>query len=151
MLEIVDTAGLEAYGPFREHLARDGEGFVLVYSITSRSSFTRISALHRQVIAMKGEKYEVWEADLVGSIPVALSHTLTCRGHLSPIMLMGTKCDRVTEREVSTQEGAALAKQLGCQFVEASIKNCVNIEKAFYDVVRAIRQQRKSIEQPLIF
>ena len=57
-------------------------------------------------------------------------------------MLVGNKCDRVTEREVSTQEGQALAKDLGCDFVEASAKNCVNVEKAFFDVVRQLRRQR---------
>jgi GTPase KRas protein len=57
-------------------------------------------------------------------------------------MLVGNKCYRVTEREVSTQEGSALAKELGCDFVEASAKNCVNVEKAFYEVVRQLRRQR---------
>lgn len=60
----------------------------------------------------------------------------------APVMLVGNKCDRVTEREVSTQEGQALAKELGCDFVEASAKNCVNVEKAFFDVVRQLRRQR---------
>jgi len=58
-------------------------------------------------------------------------------------MLVGNKCDRVTEREVSTQEGSALARELGCDFVEASAKNCVNVEEAFYDVVRQLRKQRQ--------
>ena len=57
-------------------------------------------------------------------------------------MLVGNKSDRVTEREVSTQEGHALARELGCEFVEASAKNCINVEKAFYDVVRQLRRQR---------
>lgn len=65
----------------------------------------------------------------------------------APVMLVGNKCDRVTEREVSTQEGSALAKQLNCDFVEASAKNCVNVEKAFYDVVRQLRKQRASAPQ----
>ena len=47
------------------------------------------------------------------------------------------------EREVSTQEGSALARELGCDFVEASAKNCINVEKAFYDVVRQLRRQRQ--------
>lgn len=58
-------------------------------------------------------------------------------------MLVGNKCDRVTEREVSTQEGGALARELGCDFVEASAKNRNNVEKAFYDVVRQLRKQRQ--------
>jgi GTPase KRas protein len=57
-------------------------------------------------------------------------------------MLVGNKSDRVTEREVSTQEGHALARELGCEFVEASAKACINVEKAFYDVVRQLRRQR---------
>ena len=64
-------------------------------------------------------------------------------GSQAPVMLVGNKSDRVTEREVSTQEGAALAKEMGCDFVEASAKNCINVEKAFYDVVRALRRGRQ--------
>jgi GTPase KRas len=63
-------------------------------------------------------------------------------------MLVGNKSDRVTEREVSTQEGHALARELGCEFVEASAKNCINVEKAFYDVVRILRQQRQAAARP---
>lgn len=65
-----------------------------------------------------------------------------------PIMLVGNKSDRVTEREVSTQEGHALARELGCEFVEASAKNCINVEKAFYDVVRILRRQRQQASRP---
>jgi GTPase KRas len=64
-------------------------------------------------------------------------------------MLVGNKSDKVTEREVSTQEGHALARELGCEFVEASAKNCINVEKAFYDVVRLLRRQsQQSVRQP---
>jgi GTPase KRas protein len=63
-------------------------------------------------------------------------------------MLVGNKSDRVTEREVSTQEGHALARELGCEFVEASAKNCINVEKAFYDVVRILRRQREAASRP---
>ena len=48
---------------------------------------------------------------------------------------------------MSTQEGSALAKELGCDFVEASAKNCVNVEKAFYDVVRQLRRQKQQIHR----
>ena len=64
-------------------------------------------------------------------------------------MLVGNKSDRVSDREVSTQEGHALARELGCEFVEASAKNCINVEKAFYDVVRILRRQRQAASSPL--
>lgn len=137
MLEVLDTAGQEEYTALRDQWIRDGEGFILVYSISSRSSFTRIQKFHHQIQRVK-ESAAAGSPTYPGS---PLSQTMGSFGP-APVMLVGNKCDRVTEREVSTQEGQALAKQLGCEFVEASAKNCVNVEKAFYDVVRQLRRQR---------
>ena len=141
MLEVLDTAGQEEYIALRDQWIRDGEGFVLVYSISSRASFDRIKKFHQQIQRVK-------ESSQSGS-PSYLGPPLSALGSGSygpaPVMLVGNKCDRVTEREVSTQEGSALAKELGCDFVEASAKNCVNVEKAFYDVVRQLRRQKQQI------
>lgn len=140
MLEVLDTAGQEEYTALRDQWIRDGEGFVLVYSISSRSSFARIQRFHHQIQRVK-ESASTGSPTYPGS---PLSQTMGAPFGPAPVMLVGNKCDRVTEREVSTQEGSALAKQLGCEFVEASAKNCVNVEKAFYDVVRQLRRQRAS-------
>ncbi|KFX99014.1 hypothetical protein O988_04089 [Pseudogymnoascus sp. VKM F-3808] len=134
MLEVLDTAGQEEYTALRDQWIRDGEGFVLVYSISSRSSFTRIQRFHHQIQRVK-------EAS-PPSYPGSFAAPSSPPGAV-PIMLVGNKADRVTEREVSTQEGHALARELGCEFVEASAKNCINVEKAFYDVVRLLRRQRQ--------
>ena len=143
MLEVLDTAGQEEYTALRDQWIRDGEGFVLVYSITSRASFTRIRKFHSQIQRVK-------ESSSAGSptsaaylsSPISQSAAYGNGGH-APVMLVGNKSDRVTDREVSTQEGSALAKDMGCDFVEASAKNCINVEKAFYEVVRALRRQRQ--------
>jgi hypothetical protein len=58
------------------------------------------------------------------------------------MMLVGSNSERV-DREVSTQEGSDLAKKLKCNFVEASAKNCISVEEAFYDVVRQLRRDRE--------
>ena len=141
MLEVLDTACQEEYTALRDQWIRDGEGFVLVYSISSRSSFTRIQKFHHQIQRVK-------ESATAGSPTFPGSPLSQTMGSVSlgpaPVMLVGNKCDRVTEREVSTQEGSALAKALNCDFVEASAKNCINVEKAFYDVVRQLRRQRAS-------
>ncbi|KAF2724368.1 ras-domain-containing protein [Polychaeton citri CBS 116435] len=139
MLEVLDTAGQEEYTALRDQWIRDGEGFVLVYSISSRASFTRIQRFHSQIQRVK-ESVSAGSPTYPGS-PLSQTMSIATLGP-APIMLVGNKCDRVTEREVSTQEGQALAKQLGCDFVEASAKNCMNVEKAFYDVVRRLRSQR---------
>ena len=143
MLEVLDTAGQEEYTALRDQWIRDGEGFVLVYSITSRSSFTRIQKFHHQIQRVK-ESSNAGSPTGGGylSSPIQSPMMMSGSGGPAPVMLVGNKSDRVTEREVSTQEGNALAKELGCDFVEASAKNCINVERAFYDVVRTLKKQR---------
>ncbi|CCF36145.1 Ras-2 protein [Colletotrichum higginsianum] len=141
MLEVLDTAGQEEYTALRDQWIRDGEGFVLVYSISSRSSFSRIKRFHHQIQRVK---------ESCASSPSYPGSPISAASPQAPvpIMLVGNKSDRVTEREVSTQEGHALARELGCEFVEASAKNCINVEKAFYDVVRILRRQRQAASRP---
>ncbi|KNB16579.1 hypothetical protein FOXG_14406 [Fusarium oxysporum f. sp. lycopersici 4287] len=51
-LEILDTAGKELYSTFYEQTVRYAEGFILIYSITSRSSFGYIEGLLRHVTSL---------------------------------------------------------------------------------------------------
>lgn len=141
MLEVLDTAGQEEYTALRDQWIRDGEGFVLVYSITSRASFSRIQKFYNQIKMVKesANSGSPSGASYLGS-PI---HTPSGPPLPVPVMLVGNKSDKAVERAVSAQEGQALAKDLGCEFVEASAKNCINVEKAFYDVVRMLRQQRQ--------
>jgi GTPase KRas protein len=120
-LELLDTAGQEQYGSLRDQWIKDGEGFVLVYSIALRSSFTRITKIYDQIQRIKN----------FSSVPITL---------------VGNKSD-VMEREVSTQEGHALARELGCEFVEVSAKDNKNIEKAFVDIVRLLRRRSRQISE----
>lgn len=134
ILEVLDTAGQEEYTTLRDQWIRDGEGFVLVYSIDSRASFSLIQKFHSLIQRTKesaASRAPTYAGNTAASAYVGPS----------PVMLIGNKCDKITEREVSTQEGSALARKLGCDFVEASAKNCINVEKAFYDVVRQLRRQ----------
>ncbi|OJJ01035.1 hypothetical protein ASPVEDRAFT_130609 [Aspergillus versicolor CBS 583.65] len=124
MLEVLDTAGQEEYTALRDQWIRDGEGFVLVYSITSRASFSRITKFYNQIKMVK-------ESANSGS-PSGASYLGSPMSSPSgpplpvPVMLVGNKSDKAVERAVSAQEGQALAKDLGCEFVEASAKNCIN-------------------------
>ncbi|CAO3674619.1 unnamed protein product [Umbelopsis ramanniana] len=119
VLEVLDTAGQEEYTALRDQWIRDGEGFLVVYSITSRATFDRVQGFRDQIIRVKdADDEEV------------------------PLMLVGNKCDKVTEREVSRDEGAAMARKMRCDFIETSAKTCVNVERSFYSVVKLIRSQR---------
>ncbi|GBB96683.1 hypothetical protein RclHR1_02810001 [Rhizophagus clarus] len=117
VLEVLDTAGQEEYTALRDQWIRDGEGFLLVYSISSRSTFERVERFRDQITRVK-------DTDNV------------------PLMLVGNKCDKITEREVSREEGMNMARKLNCEFIESSAKTCVNVERAFYTVVRMIRANR---------
>ncbi|KAI8802472.1 small G-protein Ras2 [Cladochytrium replicatum] len=118
ILEVLDTAGQEEYTALRDQWIRDGEGFLLVYSIVARSTFERVEKFREQIERVKEEERKI------------------------PLMLVGNKCDMASQREVTAMEGAAMAKRLRCDFIETSAKNCINVENAFYKVVRMIRAAR---------
>lgn len=122
----------------REQYMRTGEGFLLVYSITDRQSFEEIMTFQQQILRVKDKDY-------------------------FPMIVVGNKCDLDGERQVSTQgtliftlhtkhatltdssEGQNLARQFGCKFIETSAKSRINVDNAFYDIVREIRRYNKEM------
>lgn len=135
MLEVLDTAGQEELTALRDQWIRSAEGFVIVYSISSRLLFSRIENFQNQIWRVRESSVSsLW---YTGS-PIS---SVTPSAPIS-IMLVGNKSDKVTEREVFTYEGQALAQKLGCGFLEASAKNCIAVEDAFYNLVRQLRRQR---------
>ena len=63
-------------------------------------------------------------------------------------MLVGNKCDKQYEREVSREEGAAMARDFGCRFLETSAKTAQNVEKLFTDLVRMLRSTKEDRVPP---
>jgi len=117
-VEVIDTAGQEEYATLRDQWVREGQGFILVYSIASRQTFDRLETFRQSMKRVK-------------------------RGE--PIfMLVGNKCDKTYEREVSKDEGAAMARQFGCEFIETSAKTAQNVERLFTNLVRLLRQTKGS-------
>ncbi|KAL8960015.1 MAG: hypothetical protein Q9193_003208, partial [Seirophora villosa] len=120
LLDVLDTAGQEEYSAMREQYMRTGEGFLLVYSITSRQSFEEILTFQQQILRVKDRDY-------------------------FPIIIVGNKCDLDAERQVSRKEGEDLARSFGCAFIETSAKSRINVENAFYNIVREIRRYNKEM------
>ena len=52
------------------------------------------------------------------------------------IILIGNKCDLENKRQVATKEGKSFALKYGMKFFETSAKNSININKAFYTMVK---------------
>ena len=130
-----ETSGLgmihhlsSASSDIRHHvLCREGQGFILVYSIASRATFDRLDVFRQAMLKDKRQNPD--------------------------FMLVGNKCDKQYEREVSREEGAALARSFGCQFLETSAKTAQNVEQLFMNLVRLLRstkQQEQGVPGPTI-
>ena len=50
------------------------------------------------------------------------------------IILVANKIDMAEKRQVNTEEGQALAKELGVMFIETSAKAGVNVKQLFQNV-----------------
>ena len=48
-------------------------------------------------------------------------------------------------REVTTEEGTAVASQIGCAFFETSAKTAQNVHESIHQLVRLVTQQRALI------
>lgn len=55
--------------------------------------------------------------------------------------MIGNKCDWEEKRAVSTEQGQALADELGIPFLEVSAKSNINIDKAFYSLATNIKER----------
>ncbi|KAI9280633.1 ras-like protein 3 [Sporodiniella umbellata] len=121
LLDVLDTAGQEEYSAMREQYMRNGEGFILVYSITSAHSFKEINGFYQQIRRVKDRDF-------------------------FPMVLVGNKSDLEEERTVYGHEGKELAKQFNCPFLETSAKQRILVDDVFYEVVREIRRINKEQE-----
>lgn len=124
LLDILDTAGQEEYSAMCDQYMRTGEGFLCVYSITSRGSFEEINDFRDQILRVK-------DADEV------------------PMILVGNKSDLNSDRQVSQSEAENQAKQYGIKCMETSAKTRTNVEDAFYTLVREIRKFKQKNVVPV--
>ena len=139
VLEIIDTAGRDEHAALgenhirngvREDHIRNGDAFIIAYSITSRESFSHVRAYYDQI---KEVKMVLAENTL--QLPPS---ERPCR---VPIILVGMKNDLEAQREVSFEEGRRYGESLDCWFHETSAKTGSNVERTFNDVIRCFRQQ----------
>ena len=127
MLSVLDTAGQEEFFAMRDSWIRNGDCFVLVYSITSRASFEELKQIYEAVHRVKDKDEGTGEVAIV---------------------LVGNKSDLASEREVSREEGEALAAKWKCAHFESSAKSRVNVIEPFHEAVRACRKLRESQVPP---
>ncbi|KAG8231389.1 hypothetical protein J437_LFUL011325 [Ladona fulva] len=79
MLEILDTAGTEQFTAMRDLYMKNGQGFVLVYSITAQSTFNDLQDLREQILRVKVSltiNYIVMQSSKL------LKSTYSCNNHI---------------------------------------------------------------------
>ncbi len=54
VLEILDTASSETFTAMRDLYIRDGNAFLLIYSVVSTSTFAELEDLYETVVRIKG-------------------------------------------------------------------------------------------------
>jgi len=112
-LTLFDTAGQERFRTLSTSFYRGAQGVVLVYDISSRSSFASL---------------DKWFEE---------AETNTISG--AALYLVGAKLDKAeTSRAVSTEEGLSLAQAHGARFCEASAKTRKTVRRPFVEVVDQI-------------
>jgi GTPase KRas protein len=120
VLDIIDTAGQDDFMAIRESYYKEGDGFLCVYDITSRTTFNDVEDFHDAILRVK-------DANSV------------------PFMLVGNKADMEEKRVVQKSELEEKAKKLGCKFMETSAKSRQNVDEIFTELVKetiAFRQAK---------
>ncbi|KNZ72070.1 Ras-related protein Rap-1b [Termitomyces sp. J132] len=126
LLEVLDTAGAEQFASLNEvyikvHsffiLGRDGDLFSFSGYLTNEASLREVDNLRKQIYRIKGEDRDV------------------------PIVVVGTKLDLVSEREVQRTTISTLANRWALPFYETSAKKNWHITDVFDDLVRQMRHK----------
>ncbi|VDL91873.1 unnamed protein product [Schistocephalus solidus] len=94
----------EQFTAMRDLYMKNGQGFVLCYSVTSQSTFNDLADLHDQILRVK-DAQEV------------------------PLVLVGNKCDLDAERVVGREQGQNLSRTWNCLFMETSAKARINVNE----------------------
>uniref|UniRef100_V9LCY8 small monomeric GTPase n=1 Tax=Callorhinchus milii TaxID=7868 RepID=V9LCY8_CALMI len=119
-LQIWDTAGQERFRSVTHAYYRDAQALLLLYDITSKTSFDNIRAWLTEI-------HEYAQQNVV-------------------IMLLGNKADMTGERVIKREEGEKLAREYGVPFIETSAKTGINVELAFMAVAKELKH--RSVNQP---
>lgn len=112
-LEILDTSGAVHFTEITNYYLERGDGYILVFSVTSRNSFDGLGEIYERIL----------ERQTLDKIP---------------LLLIGNKIDLELEREVPFQDGKELAEAMNCSYLEVSAKESINVDFTFECMVKEI-------------
>lgn len=124
-LQILDTAGQEEYVALQDTYMRAREGFVVIFDLTKKKTLYEVPRFVEKIRQVKD----------VNSFP---------------LVIVGNKCDLVSEREVSEDEVKKLIAEFQKQdsnwvipYYECSAKMRTNVDDCFSAIVRELRKRIK--------
>lgn len=115
-LQLWDTAGQERFRTITPSYYRSAHGIIVVYDVTDQESFNSV-------------KTWLSEIDKLASSNVSK-------------LLVGNKCDLI--RVVDSSTGREFADTMSVPFLETSAKSSINVEQAFLQLARDVRQRLAS-------
>ena len=104
-LQIWDTAGQERFRNITQTYYKGAAGIILAYSIADNRSYNNVVSWIKQIESNSSEQ--------------------VCK------VLVATKADLDSERQVTYDEGNAIAKRYNMEFFEVSSKTGKNVHEAF--------------------
>ncbi|OAL51073.1 rheb small monomeric GTPase RhbA [Pyrenochaeta sp. DS3sAY3a] len=116
--EIIDTAGQDEYSILNSKHFIGIHGYMIVYSVASKQSFEMARVIRDKIL-----------------------------NHLAvewvPIVIVGNKSDlRPEQRQVTAEDGRALAAEFKCAWTEASARYNENVQKAFELMVAEVERSQ---------
>ena len=124
-LNIFDTSGQEEYSAIIDYHMRKGDGFIIVYSITNRSTYDHVEKIRNDI---KRTFEEDDDPD-------------------KPMIVCGNKCDLEEDRQVPCSEASEVFKNIGVPFIETSAKKNINVLEAYQMITRLIKMKQKEREE----
>jgi len=114
-LQIWDTAGQERFRTITTAYYRGAMGILLVYDVTDEQSFQNIRNWIRNIDQHAAENVDK--------------------------ILVGNKCDMVSERVVENARGQSLANEYNIKFFETSAKSNINVVEGFTAIATDIKKR----------
>ncbi|KAK3693784.1 ras family-domain-containing protein [Podospora appendiculata] len=117
VLEILDTAGTDQFVAMRDLYMKTGQGFLLVFSITSRDSLRELEMLREEIIRIKDDENV-------------------------PIVIVGNKKDLEHQRTVDRAQAFAISQLWQAPYYESSARTRSNVDEVFVDLCRQMLRRR---------
>ena len=112
------TYGLEEYTAMTYQYLKAGDGFMILYSVSSREQFNQVTEWTNKILIAK-DAYE------------------------APIVIVGTNCDFENDaRAVTTEEGKSMADGLNCPFFDVNATCSDEVNTVFTTLVGMVIREK---------